>query len=468
VKYFLETQLRQTNNISIPGRYTRLEFENKVRSSAEKLTHLVDSLDVNPEEKRRFSTFLVHEVINYMKHYQDYYAKFFHSCDIQNVSLDGMKKILKDLTHETSSFHDFLNFIQYQTGAFSEPIITLKNVSELNHFDFLNRILTRNGGEAPFAEYQKIMKQLLADLESESAQGNHFQMVLSPFLTNAARISSDILQNNSRSYVHRVKECLTNLNVPERYHAVFLKPVLQVNKLGLIDLKKGVENAWAQKFQSKIDSILSKFPFNLNETEIVSYEELDKVLNPRGEFYKTIMELMMACGGINEGKWSLADAEKIQINENIFASLNKLQSITDLLWDKEGNPQPINLYIKAVPFTHTPQENPVIVYSYLVVGEQCVRNLNQTPTWQNIKIDWWKDETCSVGVELMDKYKNVKSFKSIQKLNSKWGFFELLKDSVVEEGNILTWKLTGENESQACQVSLCFERDPHVLLLSQN
>ncbi len=454
---------------SIPGRYTRLEYENKVRSTAEKLSHWIDSLAVNPEDKRRFTTFLIHEVVNYVKTYQNYYVKYFDSCDIQNVSLDNLKRTLRDIGQDSSSFHEFLKFMDYQTSAFSEPVITLKNMRDLNHFDFLNKILTVDGDEAPYAQYQKVIGQLIKDLDADPSIGNSdFQNALKPYITNVARVSSNILQSNPKSYVNRVKECLNGIGIPEKYQSVFLKPVLQLYKLGLPDLKRCIEHVWSTNFESRIETLLSKFPFNPESTEILTFEEVDGTLNPKSEFYQTMVEVMSTCCKNNEGVWRPLDSQDLQLNENIFPKLNQVQRIADLMWDKEGNPQPISMNIQSVPFTNSPEDNPIVVLSYLVIGDQYIRNLNQTPAWQTIKIDWWKMDTCSIGVELMSKYTNSRSYKCLQKLNSSWSFFELLRDSNADNKNIFTWNLADDSGSEKCNVSVCFEKNPKFLLVPDN
>lgn len=237
--------------------------------------------------------------------------------------------------------------------------------------------------------------------------------------------------------------------------------------MGLNDLKQAIELVWSMKFQSKIDSIFSKFPFNPNGIGVVTFEEINHMLNPQGEFYRTISDVMNTCSKKIDGVWHPLDPQNMQLNENIYTQLNQLQALTNLLWDKEGNLQPIGLHIKPVPFVHAPQENPIIVLSYLIVGDQCIRNLNQTPSWQTISIEWWKEGNCSLGVELMNKYTNSRSYKSIQKMNSPWSFFELLKESHVGEENVLTWSVGNENDPDI-HISLQFESNPKLLFRVKN
>lgn len=451
--------------VTIPGRYTQLEYENKVRSTAEKLAHWVENLSVNPEDKKRFTTFLVHEVIDYVKKYENHYDKYFEQCTIKNVSLKNLKETLKEIAQDSSSFLDFLKFIRHQTSAFSGPVINLKNINDLNHFDFLNHILTVNKDEAPYAQYQKLMRELAYELDRDILNVENEPSPLQSYLSNIAKVSSDILQNNSKSYSNKVTQCLIEMGVPEDYRSVFLKPIQQLYKLGVPDLKKCIEGSWSMKFEPSIDELFAKFPFNSEGTEIMSLEELEDKLNPQSNFYLTMKEVMSTCCKNIDGVWSQIESEDLKLNEGILAKLNLVQRITDLLWDKEGNRQPITLSIQPIPFNNDPQANPIVVLSYFVVGDQSIRNLNQTPSWQTLKIDWWKKINSCVGVELMSKYSSSKSYKCVQKINLDWSFFELLKEPHLEDGNVFTWNIKGEDD-ETYEVSFVFDKNPKTVLMS--
>lgn len=447
------------SKISIPGRYSRLEYENKVRSTAEKLTHLIDSLAINPEEKRRFTTFLAQEVISYMKRYQDQYTKFFDSCDIATVTMDELKSILRDLTAPGSSFNEFLHTVQYHTGAFSDPVLSLKNMGKLNEFDFLNTILTHNNGEAPIGEYQKILVELLQELEADSSHElyREFHPTFIPYLTPATIASLHILKKDPQSYLNKVTECLTSLKIPEKYHSPFLKPILQLHRIGQQDLKKAIEQVWSAQFYPQLESLITKFPFDPNANEAASIEEIQRILNPNGEFYKAMNQVMSAyC--------TKTDLHSVHLDENIYTLLNRVQNLSELLWDKDGLPQPISLNIKSVPFSQGFEDNPILVLSYLVIGNDAIRNLNQKPAWQTIKVEWWKENSCSIGVELMNKYTNSKSYKNTQKVNSLWCFFELLKEATQEGPDTWSWNLANQEGSEKYKVSLCFDTNPRSLL----
>lgn len=454
------------NKVFIPGRYTRAEYESKVRATAEKLAHLIDSLAINPEDKKRFSSFLVQEILSYMKSYQNCYTKFFEACGIQKVGLDSLKNVLHDLAQQSSSFSELLQFVQYNTSAFSEPVMTLKNMNELNEFQFLNKILVQTDGQSPFEDYQKVITQILHDLDAAPSKkiSGEFPSILMPYLTPAAILSSNILQNNSESYKNKITQSLNTMGVPDKFQSVFQKPIDLLYKIGVSDLGKSIEQVWSMQFQSPIESLLSKFPFNLQGTEVASIDEVNELFNPTGPFYQSLSQVMKSCCKLNDGTWRPLDPQNLRINDKIYALLNHTQNIVDVLWDKDGYQKPITVEIKSVPFAHSPDENPIVVLSYLVVGDQSVRNLNQSPSWQTIKIEWWKECTCTIGVELMSKYTNSISYRNITKLNSIWGFFELLKEAHSQNSNTLTWNLASPDDSKKISISLEFEKNPQEIL----
>lgn len=450
--------------VKIPGRYSRAEYEKKVRSTVEKLSNLMTSLVINDEQKNRFTNFLMQEMVSYIKKYQKNYHDLFSSCDIQSVSLESLKSILKELVKYSSSFQDFLQSIQYHTGVFSEPTPCLKNFKELNDFEFLNILLAKGEQPASFEEYQKTINQLLMELESTSSNelGPEFHF-LRPHLSTAARISLHILQNDSKSYLNKIKECLVTIGVPSKYHAPFTKPITLLYKIGLNDLKKSVEHLWGAAFRPKIEILLSKFPFNQSGQSVATFEEINKILNPTEEFWSHTRQLASAYGYQNKGSWVHRDRENINPDETILAEVNQLASLTNILWDSDGNPKPIQLEVKSVPFTDTFQKNPIPILSYLIVGGDPFHNFNQNPSWHTIKIDWWKPGNACIGMELSNKSSNSRSYRDKQKLDSMWSFFELLKEGSEEGKNTWVWRLPNQHGEDERKVAIEFNMNPQNL-----
>lgn len=449
----------------IPGRYCRADYEKKVRSTAEKLAVLVESLPINIEEKKRFANFLVKESIGYIKSYQDKYVKFFESCDVKGRSIENLKKIFSNLTQSTANFYEFLKNIQHQTSIFSDPFLSIKNMEELNEFAFLNKILTQKDGPAPIALYQKLLEELLLELEADPQYlpNKNFES-LAPYLTPAGRISLNICHHTPDSFLVRAKDALRTIGVPEKFQETFLKPILHLHYLGLEELRNSVENLWTRELSTKLEVLLSQFPFNPHGEEIATLQTVEQFFHPSSPSHQMLMQIMTACSKEHNGSWESIDPEHLQLDPKLCEQFNQVSKISKTLWDGAGDPKPFILRVKSVPFIHSLEKDLFPVLSYLVIGGHSVYNLNQDPSWQTLKIEWWKEDVSSAGVEIMNKQTKSKSYLTTQTPALPWSFFTLLKQGKAESDGIWTWDLPAKDGKTTKQVSFCFETNPATLL----
>lgn len=442
------------SQLVIPGRYSRVDFEKKVRSPTEKLLAFLESLPINFEEKKRFSHFLTREIIQYIKNYQGKYLSFFSSYDFDVNGLKEAKKLVKELAKPSASFYDFLRTVQQQTNVFSQPILSVNHSEEFNEFTFLDALLQQKEGQAPLLQYQKLMAQLAEDLESAAPA--------SPLLsemTPAARLSLAIFQNQPNSYAVRLQSCLDQLGIPERFQHSFKKPLLLVYEFGLQDLKQSVESLWDSQFHPKIEALFSKFPFNPEETAVTTLEEIEDALNPQSSFYQELKELALALAAPKE----TMEEKNACLDPKIHEELSRASYVMNLLWDETGKPKPLILKLRPIPFV-TGNRNSVPSLSYIIAGEESVYNFNQDPSWQTLVVEWWKPESSYIGMELLNKVNSTKSYRNLQGPSSAWSFFSLLKQGKREEGNTWKWNLPGKNGKEPLAVSFRFEKDPYELL----
>ena len=451
-------------NAVIPGKYSRGDYEKKVRSTAEKLAVLVESLPINLEEKKRFANFLVNESINYIKSYQEKYVKFFESCDVQGKSIESLKKIFGNLTRSSANFYDFLKSVQHQTSMFSEPILSIQNMDELNEFAFLNKILNQKDGPAPILEYQKLLEELLGELNTDPlALNNQNFELLAPYLTPAGRISLHIQQNTPSSFLKKARQSLATMGVPEKFQETFLKPILHLHKLGVEELRTSIGNLWVSQVTSQLDPVLSKFPFKTDSAEMASLQEVEKLFHPTSPQYHLFKQAMLASCHEQNGIWIPIDSDHL-LDKKIYNQFNQISKISTTLWDTEGNPKPFMLKIKSVPFSSTLDKDLFPVLSYLVIGGNSIYNLNQDPSWQPLKIEWWKEDISSAGLEVLNKQTKSKSYLTVQTPVTSWSFFALLKQGEQKPDGIWSWNLPGKDGQGTKQVSFCFETGPETLL----
>ena len=459
---YSQTQLPYfKTNVTVPGRYSRIDYERKVRSTVEKLAVFVESININPEEKKRFINFLMKESANYVKSYQDKYLKLFDSYNIEASSIKELKRLLNDLTKYNSGFYEFLRTVQHQTSSFSEPLLTLKNMDELNQFAFLTKALAEKDGKSPIQEYQQLMGQILNDLETPDVQLTEGYPL---HLTAIERMTVDIFQKAPTSYIQKTQEVLTQLGVPERFRQLFVQPIQLMYELGLKELKASVEHYWKMHVASQVEEVFAKFPFNFQASVFAAEDEIHALFNPKSKFFTDLEKIMSIFCHEKEGKWVAYENNAAQLDEKIFAELNRISKVGRLLWDCEGNPKPMSHKVCAVPFAKKEELQTLPIHSSIVTGAHAVHNINSNPTWQPLDIDWWKSEQSLIGMTLKSKMTNSKTYRSVQQQPSLWSFFALLKAGEHKEGNAWSWQLTSKEGQDPQLVTFLFETNPLQLL----
>jgi hypothetical protein len=452
-----------TTNITIPGRYSRIDYERKVRSTVEKLGAFVESLTINPEEKKRFIGFLLKESTNYIKCYQEKYVNLFDTYAIEAQTLKDLKKLFSDLTKSTSSFYEFLRTIQHQTSSFSDSLLTLKNIDDYNNFAFLTPILAEKDGKAPLEEYRLLVCQILRELEDISGSASH-HIYSSLQLTPVEKMSVDIFHKTPESYLKKVEECLAQLGVPERFNHLFYKPILLLHEVGLKELKTSFEHYWKMHIYPQVESVFSKFPFNLNETALADLDTVSSILSPKSNFYTDIEKMIAIFCTQKDGRWVPIDSNRLGLEDSIYDQLNRISKISRTLWDFEGNPKPLVFKVSPIPFIDSGTAAAVPVKSCIIAGAQSIHNINQDPSWQTLNVEWWKPDQSLVGMTVVNKGSNSKSYRSIQPPTKLWSFFALLKEGVHKESNIWDWTLATREGQDTQHVAFHFETDPTEIL----
>ncbi len=455
--------------IVIPGRYTRLAFEKNVRHTSESLLNLLKSLPLNEEDKQRFERFVQQEVVSYAKQYQLEYEKLYAACDIKSASLEDVKEILEKISEASSSFHHFLNTVNYNTEVFSNPPKCLSALEEMNHFSFLRTLMSQvKNKNSPFENYQVLIKKVLHQLSEHTDLKTYANVVhLEDALTPAARVTLSVLRNDPDSFLNQITENLTAIGVPHDYHHLFTAPIMQVYHLGIKDLKRGIARVWTDSLEPQIDHLFAKRPFSTESTLVSTFEEVRKVTNPTSEIWGLIKQIAAPVSTASEGQWAPKNGCDLQLDDTFYLAVNRLATISNTLWDNDGNPQPIKLNIQSLPFEAEAKSYPVPVLSYLVTGNETFHNFNQSPSWHMINIEWWKENSSTVVLELTNKNES-RSYRDEKVLNTPWSFFELLKKAHEKGDNTWEWELGNQVGGKTSHVALKFERNPWDLFQAHN
>jgi hypothetical protein len=455
--------------IVIEGRYTRLAFEKNVRYTTESLLALLETVPLNEEDKERFRRFLKQEVVSYAKQYQLEYERLYSACNIKSSTLDEVKTILEKIVEPSSSFQHFLKTMNYHTEVFSNPPECLSALEEMNHFNFLRVLMNQvKNKSTPFEKYQALLRQVLARLSDHSESRNYTNVAnLEDVITPSATVTLSILRNDPDSYLNQIKENLSDIGVPPAYHHLFTAPIMQIYYLGVKDLKKGIDRVWAESLEPHINQLFAKRPFNSESEMISTFEEVKKVTNPTCEVWSVLKQIIAPVSITVDGLWEPKLSCDLKLDSALYNAVNRLAKVSNILWDNEGNPQPIRMNVQSLPFEAGERAYPLPVLSYLVTGDEAYHNFNQNPSWHLISIEWWKANNSTVVLELANK-NDSRTYRDTKVLNSPWSFFELLKKAEQKEENVWQWALGSQLSEKVSHVALKFEDNPWGLFQPEN
>ncbi|MDX8431342.1 MAG: hypothetical protein SNF33_06030 [Candidatus Algichlamydia australiensis] len=447
---------------AVPAKYSRIAFEKNVRMTTEVLLEKVEELPLAKDEKIRFNHFLRNEVASYIKKFQEHYLSFYHACQINTEGLQEIKGTLRGLLKTTAPFYDFLQCFHYHSGAFSQETSCLESFEELNQFAFLANIFDVENREEALEPYFRVVADILSDLERDSPESLDSFPYLSANLTPAANIGLQILQNTEGSYRNQVIASLEEMEIPKYFHKPFLQPIEALYKVGLIELKKIIEDLWREELSPSVNALFEKFPFALDSNKIASIEEVAAKLNPKSQLWQRVHELISSVSKQDGDRWVSKDPENINLNGQIFSLLSRFSKATNGLWDEKGNPRELTFKFRPIPFSYTANVNPLPICSYIRVGDKIFRNFNQESATETLRFPWWEELPACVGVELLNKKTRVTSHRTKKEAPKHWSFFHVLKQGRQESKNLWTWTFpSGQGEVR--EASIFFETSPDTL-----
>lgn len=449
-------------HINVPERFSRLEYERQVRAAVEKLTSYIENLKINPEEKKRFTNFLIKESMHYIKKYQEKYLAIFDAYQVQISSPSDLPKLFAELTKPNAVFYEFLKSIQHHTSTLSEPLMTLTHLKEVNPFNFLEYTLTAKDGKSPIEDYQRLMGEILKELQEDTPSEEVSFASLQ--LSRIEKMSINIFHNNLFSTLRKVEDCVAQMQVPERFKAPFLQPVRLLYQIGLRELKETIEHHWKSYTYPQLATLFDKFPFNPEAANVATVGEINLLLNPKSEFYTNLEKMMSIVCCQKEGRLVPIDANAVALNEGIYQQLNRASKIAHTFWDAEGNPKPLTLKIATIPFIQPTQSSTAILKSCIVEGDQSIYNINQDPTWQTLNISWWKENLSLIGTTVVHKDSGKKSYLTVEPSSSVWSFFSLLKKGSRKDGHVWEWNLPTQEDQTLHTISFKFDANPQEQL----
>ena len=150
---------------------------------------------------------------------------------------------------------------------------------------------------------------------------------------------------------------------------------------------------------------------------------------------------------------------------SFLPELERIMRLRDALWTAKGEPKPLIYQVvpMPLPFSRSAELSPV--GSYLCAGGPDVRGLNQQPSAQPLKLEWWKAQPASVGLELEGARRTLQQF-GVTRSESGWNLFRLLGDASWGAGRRASWTISS-NLHTPVEVTFRFDEDPLHLFAFQ-
>jgi type VI protein secretion system component VasK len=202
---------------------------------------------------------------------------------------------------------------------------------------------------------------------------------------------------------------------------------------------------------SYLQPAFTKFPFDRKAEADLAPSDLDRLLNPKGAFWKTFREYLAPLCQETGHTWLERGSNfaSLRLPKDMLSVANDMSKLGVALWDEKGEPKPLIFSMKPAPLP-APMTNssPVAVMAYLQAGKASVFGFNQQAEWQNFNFEWWKNQAAGVGVEFEDPADFRKTHEEFTIQESPWSFYRLLDKANSPDTNIVRWKIGGEARSE--------------------
>ena len=436
-------QMLFAGKASIDGRLTIDAFEQTVKPAILGFSDIVTNLPIDEIQKKNFFDFVQKNLNTYSTNYVNAYLNYFQQFRVRIDSDWALNFVLDDLQQPNSQLLQVLVQIKNNTAINLPPSPYFQSFAQkLTAFRFIQHLMKEKSGVYPeFQNYQVIMAQMQHELDpSEPYQPKKpvdNTSALKGALTPLGRVALSMLLEEDGSYMKLVKNWLQNAGIQKNWQQPFLAPVQKVKQFGTAQINQQVDGIWSDLWDSNIAPLLDKFPFSpyASSDKELMLEDLTKTFHPKlGVFWVTFNEYLSPLSSFSNGVWvkPYELSENLKLPINFLDRLNAAQQLTSSLWEDQGKPKPLELYVKPglLPTFDKRQipHAPLVSLSYLRNGGLSALGFNQQADWQKLPLEWWTGQPAVVGMEFRKVADNpTRVYTEINVADSPWNFFRLLQ-----------------------------------------
>jgi type VI secretion system protein ImpL len=286
-------------------------------------------------------------------------------------------------------------------------------------------------------------------------------------LTPLEKVALSMLLEEEGSYLRKAQEWLDTQGITGDLRQPFLKPFLQVQKLGKQELEATLARQWEEATGRMLRPMLERYPFNPDSKEDVDPGELEVLRRKDGAFWHFVDQMFSRVATERGTQWSLRGPlrEKLTMPDELLLTLSRLSRLSKLLWDDEGRPRPLMLKVQPQPLPAPPITGVFVTMSSLKCGKTTAYGFNQSPTWQEFPLSWWDQQVSSIVLEMRSPARDAPQYLSLPWNRSAWSCFRLFEEATLTNDQRRQWSLALQGNGvgkRGLEISFGLKGDPWV------
>jgi hypothetical protein len=447
--------------------YTRAAYDDLVSAPVQKLQRALERASLPKAQKDELKEFVKRQVRSYAIEYKRQLRVFYDSFALATPSIESLRVAVSQMAVDDSPYSAFLHVVHRQVDIDTSSELLVGMQQELREYAGLRQLFDHAEAEGEIGKYRAILAQLLQDLgkpgdtagpDDPGAPADPSRETLEHALSQAGLVALLSVRGDKGSYAQMIRDWHASLGLQPVLLGPFLGPIFELERIGLRDTQRVLSRAWNEQIAPDVQRISHKFPFDTHEyAEDVTPQELDSLFNPStGRLFSFVRRyLTLLADPHAQAHYRMREIfkDRLELPERMLSTINAGESLSTQLYDAKGRAAPLTLQIATVPFEHGNDPRFGLTLMYLSVGDASIQNFNQRPGLTTLHIDWTREQTSQVGIQLMNLDTQEKVFpEPLVTPSSSWSALHLLamaKVSSVKKpanGQLYVWQVRHQPE----------------------
>lgn len=444
----------------LDGRYTKAAYDNYVRAVVLKLAEVLDRAKLPDERRRELEDFVERQVRTYATAYKGQLVTFVSGFRLSRQGAVSLRATIDLMSRDgPSTFNDYLQAVELNSRLeVDEKSRVLAPMADVvNEFRVWRAVVGPEAKGADMAKYRATLAQLLVDLgpaEGAAAEQAAGPDTLEKRLAPAGRLALAEIKGGQGSYRQVVNDWLTNTRLPEYQRRPFAEPLAWLSEVGVANLQDTLAQAWETEALPDLRKIAARFPLDPTAREDASPAEVTAMFHPQtGKFFDVFRRFFEPVSEFSDGgPFRPKAALRRRVPPHLYDVTNAVALLSSRLWDASGKPVPMTVNVATVPFEHGKNPKLALTLVFMNVGATSIFNFNQQATKTPVLLDWTKETTAQVGLQLTDVETKDSVYATPKATASSfWSLWRLEKmadaaDAVKSPpgAQLFSWKITAD------------------------